>query len=238
MVQIQCQACGAQEEIDRVIALEREGRIQEAGERWLAFCPDPEINPWMQRFYERQGMEAPWRRIVDKMPHWAALLQQLDADIETGDPDALATHARYDALFSRWDRAQKAAELFNAQRPWNMTGKNTLILCALQRGDKEAAEAVGREIAAMGTDRPAYQAAQKVWSGEQSWEETHVLWDRNDPYFAQGALATALYYFSRDNADTGRKVIEAALPLCPPMETTGVLMESLLYGSLSRAMAP
>jgi len=225
---------GAEEEIDQALTAERLGNLAKAERLWTSFHRDVATNPWLVRFYERQGMEAGLRgsslQVEGALP--AALL---DADVATAPPDLLENLSRLYPQLGQWEKATAVAQAFNQKQPWNLTGKTTLWLCALQRGDRERAAAVRGEIAALKTDRPAYLAAQAILSGSKTWEETREALKTADQYLCQAATAIAVFYISQGDAKTAQMVIEQTLPLAPDTSERA-LLESLLYGSVARSL--
>ena len=228
-------ATGAQDSIDHAMALEQGGNLAEAEKTWLSFHPDAKTNTWLKSFYVRQGMEAKLREST--LPtDGKTYAEILDTDVAQADPNVLANQSRLAPQLGLWDKAEAAAQAFNQKRPWNVTGKITLLLCALHRGDQEQAEAVRKEFVALKTDRPAYQAAQAVFNGRKTWAQARGDLKKGDQYLPQATTAIALYYLSQGKHEEAHTVLREALLLCRDNDET--LLESLLFGSLSRSLGP
>lgn len=228
-------ATGAQDAIDQAMALEQGGNLEEAEKTWLSFHPDAKTSPWLKSFYMRQGMEAKLREST--LPtDGKTCAEILDTDVAQANPDVLANQSRLGPQLGLWEKAEAAAQAFNQKRPWNVTGKNTLLLCALHRGDMERAEAVRQEFVALKTDRPAYRIAQSILNGEKTWAQARNDLKNGDPYLSQAATAIALYYLSLGKPEDAQTVLREALSLC--RDGGNAMMESLLFGSLSRSMEP
>jgi hypothetical protein len=89
----------------------------------------------------------------------------------------------------------------------------------------------------MHTQYRPYKRAQLVLSGKRAWNNKMLRWFRNDIYNGQGATAIALFYMAKGENDLAKEVINQVLPFCA--ENSGkALLESLLYGSLSRELKP
>lgn len=229
-------ATGAEAMIDRAQSIEERGQLAEAEKMWISFHPDTPTSPWLKPFYTRQGMEAKLRESARRIDG-KTCAEILDTATAQADPDVLANQSRLGPQLGLWEKAEAAAQAFNQKRPWNVTGKNALWLCALHRGDKERAAALCQEFASLKTDRPSYQSAQAVLKAEKTWAQVRGDLKPKDQYLPQAALAIALYYLTQDHPGDAQKVLRDALPLCRASEDKTV-MESLLYGSLARSLTP
>jgi hypothetical protein len=229
-------ATGAEGMIDRARSLEERGHLAEAEKMWLSFHPDAPTSPWLKAFYMRQGMEAPLRESTRPIDG-KSCAEILDTDAAQASPDVLANQSRLEPQLGYWEKAEAAAQAFNQKRPWNVTGKNTLWLCALHRGDKGQAAAICKEFVALKTDRPSYQSAQAVLKGEKTWAQARRDLKNQDQYLSQATLAIALYYLTQDKPGDAQSVLREVLPLCLANDEKPIL-ESLLFGSLARSLTP
>jgi hypothetical protein len=228
--------CGAQAALDEADQLERTGKLTDAEKKLGSFTSDKLNYLALRRFYLRQGMEDKARETQDKSDG-KTVREMLDADVATAGPDVLADDARYFSVFGKWDKAEEAARRFDTMRPWNITGKEILLLCAIQRGDAGMADEARKAIVGMKTDRLCYKTAQSVLSGAKSWDDVSKSMRGPDQYLAQSAIAATLYYFATGKPDTAKKVAYDCIPHCLPNDER-MLLESLAYGSLSRSLNP
>lgn len=226
--------CGEKAALGGAESLERAGKVADAEARWMSFTTDAGEYAPLEFFYERQGMKDKLLgmqvKIVGK-----TMKEMSEMDPGYAPADMLGELASYYAMMGEWDKAAVAAQRFDQLRPENMIGKNVLLLCAIERGDAEAAEKGVMEIAGMKTKKPPYKAAKAVLSGAKAWGDVAGGMRNNNIYLGQGATAIALYYMARGQGDVERKVIEDELPYCA--ENSGkALLESLDYGALSRTL--
>lgn len=251
-------ASGAAEAVEAAEALEQAGNLAEAEKALASFHPEAPTSPWLFYFYMRQGMEPKLRKITllsDGFP----IPKILDTSVAEANPDILANLSRICPQLGDWDKAEAAGREFNQKRPWNLTGKLTLWLCALHKGDRQQAEALRQEIAALKTDRPNYQAAQAILSGGKTWDdirgelippaqdeqaassdgqsakEPGASSKKFSQYLCQSITAITLHYLSKGDAATAQAVIKESLPACPD-NPEKALLTSLLYGSVARSL--
>ncbi len=218
---------------DQAVDAEHAGDLAAAEKSFAALQPGGGVNPWLTAFYLREGLEGKLRDLPFSEKQTFA--QILDADVAAAEPNTLAELAKIAPQVGNWEKAEAAARAFDQKRPWNLIGKNTLWLCALHRGDAAAAEAVRREILNLQTNRAPYLAAQAVLGGSKTWEQAQGELKPGDIYNAQAAASIALHYYSIGQAETARKALEAMLPVCNRFPEKP-LLESMLYGSVSRAL--
>ncbi len=227
---------GAKAAIGGAESLERAGKVADAEARWLSFTTDPARYVPLEFFYERQGMK-------DKLLAMKVTISgQTAKEMSETDPgyapaDVLSESTGYYAMMGEWDKAQVAAQRFAQLRPGSIIGDNILLLCAIERGDAEAAERSIMDIVSTKTDKKPYKTAQAVLSGAKDWGAVSGAMKNNNIYLGDGATAIALYYMARGQTDAAKKVINDELPYCA--ENSGkALLESLVYGSLARTLKP
>ena len=160
-----------------------------------------------------------------------------DADVASAKPELLAEMAEFLPMLGKWEKAEAAARRFDQLRPWNLIGKNMLLLCALQKADAGLADAMKKEILSMKTNRVSYQTAQAVLSGAKTWEDVGSSMETGGEYLPQGATCVALYYLAEGKGDSAKKVLEDAMPFWTQGDDKTV-MQCLLFGSLSRTVKP
>jgi hypothetical protein len=229
---------GVQAAMNKVRALERSGKSSEAERLLRSYTTDPLTYEPLEEFYERQGMEDKLMlmnyKVIDKTPK-----EMEGTEIATAEPEYLAELASLYPMVGKWNQAELVASTFDKERPANLIGKNILLLCAIERRDAAAEQAVIKEIATLKTDRPVYQAAQSVVSGTETWEQaggSKVL-KKKDPYLSQGITSITLYYLAKGRNDEARKVIEQSLPHCT-VNSGKILLQSLDFGSLAHLLQP
>jgi len=158
-------------------------------------------------------------------------------DVASATPDLLAEMADYLPMLGKWEKAEAAARRFDQLRPWNLIGKNTLLLCAIHRGDAGLADAMKKEIVSLKTNRANYQAAQAVLGGAKTWEDVSNSMENNNQYLTQGATSIALYYLAEGNGDSAKKVLEETMPFCVQNDDK-MVMQGIVFGSLARTVKP
>ena len=228
--------CGAQTAVDDALALERAGKLDEAETNLASFTSDPAAYYPLVCFYMRQGMEAKVRAMKFKS-YGKTCAEMCDMDAASATPDQLAEMAQYLPMLGKWDKAEAAARRFDQLRPWNLIGKNTLLLCAIQKADARLADEMKKEIIGMKTDRASYQAAQALLNGAKTWGEVGSSIETSGDYLPQGATSIALYYIAEGKGDSAKQVLEDALPFCIQNDHK-TLMQCLLFGSLSQTLKP
>ena len=228
--------CGAQTLVDDALALERAGKLGEAETNLASFTSDPAHYYPLVCFYLRQGMEAKVRAMEFKS-YGKTCADVCDTDVASATPDLLAEMAQFLPMLGKWEKAEAAARRFDQLRPWNMTGKNTLLLCAIQKADAGLADTMKKEIVSMKTNRASYQAAQEVLSGAKTWEDVGSSMETSGEYLPQGATSIALYYLAMGKGDSAKEVLEDAVLFCTQNDNK-TLMQCLLFGSLSRTLKP
>ncbi|XHR27998.1 MAG: hypothetical protein ACFUZC_18970 [Chthoniobacteraceae bacterium] len=226
-------ACGADEPIQKAMDLERSGKLDEAEKMYTSFHPDPLTNPWLKPFYQREGPRAKLLPLManDKQTY----AQLLDIDVNTANPNTLFDVINIAPMAGDWEKAEAAARLFDQKRPWNITGKNVLWLCALHKGDQQEVEAIRKQILDMKTDRTAYQQAQAVIDGSKRWDEVRAIINPNDGFGIQAYVTIALHYASAKDAATLQKAIDEMVPLCENGDIRE-LLQSMSFGQFSRSM--
>jgi len=231
-------ASGAEAEYDNAVALERAGKLADAEAKLLSFTGDPGIYLPLEYFYERQGM-------LDKLEAMKVVFNGMTVkDMMNLDPgyapaDVLGEMASVYTMMGEWDKAQIAALRFVQLRPQNLIGKNMLLLCAIHSGDPvktmdAVMDTVRMHVAA---HHAPYKQAQAVLSGASTWEEVSKQMKNDNIYLGQATTAIALFYMARGQNDEANKIIDEQLPWCAENSGKAVL-ESLLYGSLSRSLKP
>ena len=224
--------CGAQAYLDKQSDAEWAGKLDEAEKLQVSFATDPKTNEPLSYFYMRQGM-------VDKyhgmkiVQYGKTMVENLDADTSNATPEQLFLQSLVCPMFGQWDRAETAAQRFDQIRPWNLTGKNTLLLCAIHKGDKAKMEAVRKMVIEMKTDRASYKMAQSTLNGTAMWDQIRGTL-KSDQYLTHAAMTVAFYYLSESKPDLVRRVLEDTLPYVNNESCEKAMMESLLHGSLSR----
>jgi hypothetical protein len=227
---------GAEAAMDQANALEKAGKLADAEKMLLSFTADPGIYVPLESFYERQGMKEKLLGMQETI-NGKTVKEMSAMDPGYAPADLLGEMASYYPMMGEWDKAEIAARRFDQLRPMNLIGKNMLLLCALKRQDAELAVRTVMEIVQMHTQYRPYKRAQLVLSGKRAWNNKMLRWFRNDIYNGQGATAIALFYMAKGENDLAKEVINQVLPFCA--ENSGkALLESLLYGSLSRELKP
>jgi tetratricopeptide (TPR) repeat protein len=229
---------GAEAEYDSAVALERAGKLPEAEAKLLSFTNDPGIYLPLEYFYERQGMQD--KLLAMKVVYSGMTVKQMMAlDPGYAPADALGEMASVYAMMGEWDKAQIAAERFVQLRPQNLIGKNIMLLCAIHSGDPVKTMDAVMDIVRMQitAEHAAYEQAQAVLSGASTWEQVGPQMKNNDIYLGQATTAIALFYMARGQDDEAKNIIDQQLPWCAENSGKAVL-ESLLYGSLSRSLKP
>ena len=229
--------CGAQALLDAAPAAERAGKLDDAEKEFEAFTSDPLTNVRLRFFYERQGMEEKLRG-MNITEDGQSIDEILNTGVDASSPPILYDLALIAPSLGEWDKAEAAARKFDQIRPFNLTGKNVLLLCAIHRGDNASAEAMRKEIVDLKTNRGCYEVAQSVLSGGKTWDQARDSMKSDDPYFLHGATAIAFYYLSRGQDDLAKSILQEAVSAHPRENMEKALMESVLYGSLSHALKP
>jgi hypothetical protein len=225
---------GAEAAFQKELQLEKAGKLDQAEKTLLSFCSNPSIYSPLSIFYERQGMK-------DKLAAMTIVISgktpgdALNTPIDQATPETLGETSSNFAMMGEWDKAEAAAKKFDSIRPYNLIGKNVMLLCAINSLDATAAKTAIQSIINMQTDKPSYQLAQQVLSGNNSWEEVKKSMNANDIYLVQGVTAMALYYVAKGDVNEADKLIDFALPRCNENGDKAFL-ESLEFGSLSRSM--
>ena len=227
---------GAEAALDTANGLEKAGKLADAEKMLLSFTTDPGIYIPLEYFYERQGMKDKLLgmqiTIVGK-----TVKEMSEMDPGYAPADVLGELASYYALMGEWDKAEIAARRFEQLRPMNMIGRIVLLLCALKHQDAELAVRTVMDIIQMHTNYKPYKKAQLVLSGQRQWNPKMRGAFIHDIYNGQGATAIALFYMAKGENDLAKKVLNDVLPYCA--ENSGkAVMQSLLYGSLSRSLTP
>jgi hypothetical protein len=227
---------GAKAEIDNAFALERAGKLADAEAKFLSFTSDPGLYLPLEFFYEREGM-------LDKLlamkvtVNGKTVKEMMAIDPGYAPADVLGEMASDYAMMGEWDKARIAAQRFDQLRPYNMIGKNVLLLCAIHDGDAVKTMDAVMNIVRMHARYKPYHKAQAVLDGSRTWERESSEMKNDDIYLGQGTTAIVLYYMARGENDEAKKIMEEQLPWCA--ENSGkAMLESLLYGSLSRTLKP
>ncbi len=218
-------ASGAQAAIDEARKAEQEGRLDDAEAIYRSFTDDPSTNEWLKYFYLCHGMKEKF--------HATKAKERFDVDIAKAHPNTWADLARYGPLVHEWEITKDAAQRFDALRPFNLTGRAALLLCAAHEGDREQAEAIRKSIVEYQSKRPAYQIAQTVLSGEKTWEEVAPTLMKSDGLSQQAALTLAAYYLTQENYDKARTILTEMLPSTEYNAVYTAVFQSLLQGSLA-----
>lgn len=98
-------------------------------------------------------------------------------------------------LLGDWERAEEGAKIFDNKRPHNLSSRWVLFLCAARKGDTEAVAALKKKTIEFKSDRPAYQAVQRVLKGEESWDIAKQTLLADDPGFNVQAVTTLVACF-------------------------------------------
>jgi hypothetical protein len=219
-------ACGVDEALEKAAAADRAGNFDEEQKLWASF-PAGVDQPWLGSFASRPRWADSKKGAV-----YSGLLQ---ADVATADPDMLAGLCKMEPQLGDWGKAEAAARAFDQKRPWNLTGKNTLWLCALRNHDKAASETARQQILALKTDRPAYLTAQAVLSGAKPWEQACEELPPRDTYLTQAVMAIALHYLTQGDVVTARRIVRKMVPVCKDRDAKA-LLESTLFGDVSKVL--
>jgi len=229
--------------VDRVfddeLAMERDGLLADAEKRLLTLSTHAASYRPLANFYERQGMEKKLlaMKTNNEFANYKTFKELVALDIEKAAPEELAELVNYYPMMGEWDKAETVAKKFDDARPYNLMGKDVLLLCAIQKGDAKAEQDEIGKIAGLETDRLIYKDTQSVLSGTQPWEKVSQSGNltKRDTYLSQGILAIAFYYMSKGQNDEARSIIEQSLPNC--MENSGkTMLQSLVFGSLGRTL--
>jgi hypothetical protein len=225
--------CGAEALIKKATEAERNGNLAEAERMFISFHPDIPTNPWLKPFYRREALKAKLLPLMfnDKQTY----AQLLELDINTAHPNALFELINVAPLAGEWEKAEAAARLFDQKRPWNITGKNILWLCALHKGDQPQIESARNAILNMKTDRAPYQQAQLVISGSKSWNDVRAQVSPNDGYGMQACVTIALHYATQRDSEALKRAVEDMVSQGGNADITD-LLQSLLFGGIGRSL--
>jgi hypothetical protein len=227
---------GVDAAVNDELATERDGDLGDGEKRLLAMTFHPRSYRPLEEFYERQGMED--KALATDVETQLHTLKELEAaDLKTASPEALSELGYVYAMFGKWDKSAVAAARFEDLRPYNLIGKDILLLCAIHSGDASASQGAIEKIAAFQTDRPSYMAARSVLAGRQTWEQVckSDALEKTDAYLSQGIAAISLYYLAKGNTNEALTVISQSLPRCD--DNSGrILLQSILFGSIGRSM--
>ncbi len=216
---------GAGAKIAAARALERSGSLKEAEETYGSFTGDPSTNPWLEMFYLKHGMKEKYQAIT--------VHSDLDLDPATAHADDLCGTARIAPLVGEWKLAAEAAKRFDTMRPWNLTGRATLFLCAARGRDTAQTAALLKSFLEYKSDRPAYKTAQAVLGGTTSWKMAADDLKACDGYNQQAGLTIAACYIAQGKQALARNVLETMLARSEDSPVYYAIYESLLYGSLA-----
>lgn len=221
--------CGAQARIDAVRALEKAGKLEEAEKQYATFTPDPLANDWLKAFYMRHGMKEKFLAMKD--------IPKLKLDPATAPLNEAFDLAVYGVLWGDWEGASTAAERFDAKRPWNITGRTVLLLRALHDHDSARAQSLLTALLQYKSNRPAYQTAQAVLSGQKRWKDVANELKPDFGYNEQAAVAIAAGFVAQGKPALARNVAETMLARGDERSSFMALFESLLHGPLAPMFA-
>jgi len=212
---------GAGERIAAARTLEAAGKLDEAEKAYTSLTSDPATNPWLEFFYLKHGMKQKLAA-MENPPNFDYNLK--------GSPDELCEITRTASLTGDWEAARTAADLFDSKRPWNLSGRMIQFLCAAKAGDRARAEELLLTLLNYKSNRPAYQTAQAVLSGETRWEDAAKQLEKCDGFNQQAGLTIAFCYAALGKMDLARKVAETMLTQCEDSPVYFMMFESFLYG--------
>jgi hypothetical protein len=233
-----CDYYGINKGFKTEMELERSGKLGRAERLLKSFTFRQKTYLPLAYFYERQGM----RDSLNEMDYMIAgkpLKEMAAVDISSAPAEYLAELAGYYPMMGEWDKAEEVARQFDKLRPMNLIGKNILLLCAIQRHDSAAQQAVFKEILNIKYDVPIYSLVMPILSGSESWQESSgkLLKHKNNPYLAQAITPIVLHDLMQGKNEEARAKIEVSLPVCA--DNSGkTLLQSLLFGSLSYLTKP
>lgn len=215
--------CGAWDELEKGITLEREGKLPQAQEFYSSLTPAKD-NPWLPSFVLRNGMESLWK------PQYGT--PSVSHPAEQANPNQLFELAFFHASAGNLDEARTYAEVFDRARPHNITGKYILAFAAATGGRREDFAKIQAAFLALPTDRTSYQLAQQYVAGKKSWSEV-ARTIPTDPYFVQAcSMMAAIALGENRKAEAEEILTEVHRRL--PFQTASSFAESALWGALSR----
>lgn len=192
---------GAWHQLQVAWELERQGRLEEAEKRYLAFEPDLARNPWIRGFHIRhKNLEA--FMALENVPNLRAAVAEEKA------MNAVSVLCILYPAFGDYAKAREAAERFDKARGHNLLGKLAFYQSALYEGDRKGAEQARLSIVELETNRPSYQLAQQFLKDPASADPDDLNWD--DGYATQAATAIALYLFELGRSEEARALLEKA----------------------------
>ena len=222
-VRLAWEKCGAQAELNRGMALEAAGSLDEAGAFYAALTP-VRPNFWLSAFALRNGVSTHWP--INYGTPVAGL------PLDKANPNQVFEMAFRAICAGDLDAACEYARAFDRERPHNLTGKYILVTAAALQNDRKTFDEEKARFLDLQTNRESYRVAQKYASGQLTWTEAKKALPR-DAYSGQAFAMMGAIALGENRTAEAREIFRTVHEEMPLREDSA-FPESMLWGALAR----